>query len=223
MRNGFRAMLVSILAAALVAAASPSTYGQRDDERPILERLDPQDWTVRVEAFAGSEPLRGRGGIRYSTTFELRRGLVVFPVIAESASSETHTDKIESRLRIDNVVVDDEMRLMGGYPFGQALGRWDVHEAEGRTLRLTVNIPVTAWSTRYNEARARKIDWPSGEWPPLGRSSLDKQLYVETDHQTIQRLAERWTEGQPRSVPPAVLAKQLAGKALEYEIGRAHV
>ncbi|TVQ31227.1 MAG: transglutaminase domain-containing protein [Phycisphaeraceae bacterium] len=219
MRNGLFTQFSIMLALSLLlpAIGAERVFAQGGaDEAPVLERIDPQDWTVRAQVFAGSQPLRGRRGIWFGTTFDLERAVIVFPLLKETASSETHVDRIDSELRIDNVVVDDEVTLMGGFPSGQGLGRWDVQDVRGQTLRLIVNIPMTTWSTRYNEERAMQIDWPTGEWPGLPKSALQHQHHVDSNHPVIQRIVDRWTNGAPKSVPPAMLAKQLAGKTLEH-------
>ncbi|MEC9373319.1 MAG: hypothetical protein VYC34_05715, partial [Planctomycetota bacterium] len=215
-----------IAAVALACLAAPHALAQR--VAPVVERYEPQDWTLHAEVFLDAYPPRGQGGVRYARSYEIQSAAVVFPLLEESASHETHIDRLRSQLVFEDRVMDDQPTLLDDYQSGERLGRWDLPKVRGSNLRLQLDLPMRAWKIRFNEQRAMSIPWPQNELGPIPASALRSQAYVEADDPDVVALVRRWTRGNPRAVPPAMLAKALAGEVINhfqpngqgYEFGR---
>jgi len=226
-RRSFRAgpglLLTAFLVASLLAFSAHAQRQQGGQSQPILERVKPQDWTVRSQVFVVSDPVeanvQGRGTashVRFATRFVIEGADVVFPLLEGSASHETYVDKVESELMVEGTVVDDEPDLLTGYPVGERLGRWKIPAIDAVRWRLRVDLPMTTYETRLNEKAARAVKWPTDGWPEIARGALSPQLFVESDDPAVRALVQKWTKGRAKTVPPALLAKALMKEVIEH-------
>jgi transglutaminase-like putative cysteine protease len=133
------------------------------------------------------------------------------------------------RLSASDEVVDGEAAILTGYPAGTKLVRFDYIPKDGTTtpeVGLRLVLPVRCYSTTYDESQADTIAWP-GAWPKDVASALQPQMFVEKgindagkietyDVTQMERaLAAYLAEdnlNDPKSIPPARLAKLLTGK-----------
>ena len=94
-----------------------------------------------------------------------------------------------------------------------------------REVDFELKIPSRSWETRFDEQAARAIAWPTGAWPADAASTLTPMalLDISPDGRTtlpnasIRALLARWTDGKdPKTIPPATLAKWLAGQVMQH-------
>lgn len=165
---------------------------------------------------------------------------VVFPFIKSSASSVNEEPVkgatgvngkgFRGDLKFDDKVVSSSVQLLKGYSNGTMLAKWDAGE-RGKTttirqVQLDITLPMRAFSTKFAEAEAMKIGWPS-QLPAVAQSALEPQLFVEdgVDEAGVVKKYDdapldkamglwkgEWGVSDLKNVPPAMLAKMIAGK-----------
>ena len=188
----------------------------------VLERS--KDWTMSVD-------LRIQPATRITTTdnqvmeqvgsFKFNSAAVVFPMLTASAAHRLEMDpgnqpRFTGELRFNNVVMDTKPTFTDGYAGGTKLARWVMRDVEGDECMLKLEYRMTCWNTVFDEGLARTIPWPKGAWPAVAASVLKPDLFVESDDQGVKDLVGRLLEGHdPKSQPPVVLAKFLAGEVLK--------
>lgn len=74
---------------------------------------------------------------------------------------------------------------------------------------------VTAYSAQADEAALAAIDWPNA-WPIEVDWALRPQMYIESFNQRVVDLMNAWTGGEPRSVTPFHLGKELARRSVGF-------
>lgn len=180
----------------------------------IISLKKKREWTLHAEIFLRSFAFRTTQG-RHRPHFELERAAVVYPLIEGSGSHKVHLEKVAGRVTFENRLQDDSFELLDGYHSGERMARWDVENVRGSNLRLIVDIPMTTYETRFDEQRAMEIGWPTQPLPPVAASCLTPQQFIESDDPGIPRRIDDWTNGRARSIPPARLAKFIAGKVVD--------
>lgn len=168
------------------------------------------------------------------TPFKATKVAVVFPGLDSTASSDCRVKRISGVLKFDDQVVDDEATVMTAlYHSGVKLIRLESEptandpETTIRDVNIEYVIPVTCYSTKYNEAAAEQVPWPTGAWPVEAASTLTPQLFVDMAvgknghaepfteeagkmlQETIDRALAFGRVKNPKDVTPARLAKLL--------------
>ncbi len=151
---------------------------------------------------------------------------MVFPVPLSTASHQSAMGTFESSVTIDGRETAMQPTFTDGYQSGERLARWDLRDVNARRLNLHIEIPVTCWETLFNEEEAMRVDWPKGEWPAVAKSALEPVYLVEwrdseqeiADNKAqLDLLMKRWLNGRdPKSIRPVMLAKELAGRVMEF-------
>lgn len=210
--------------------------------RPLIEpgpyviREQPKDWILNTRVRVLSER------VDYLTDRELPRVTPItfrnlamfFPIVLSSASHEMQERRVESKLTIDDRVVVENPRgqtpLVGGPAHsGTRIARIQYAAPDpgqsSRQIKLELTLPVRASRTRFDEPAAMKVPWPSGPFPPEAASTLAPQMFVDMDPRgpydltSVQAMIKQWLDDEriadPKAVPPARLAKILAGKMVE--------
>lgn len=219
------AMAGVVVGAGLAGAA----WGQEflPDER-YIKPGGSSNWTLTVNVTASGWKDTDAQGMPINDIWKFDSAAIVFPLIAGCGSSLTDTPGISGNVKFDDKTAATQFKILTGYPSGTRLGRWDLTEKVGRELWLQTVIPETSWETVYNDAAAEKVAWPTGAWPPVAASALQPEWYIDFgpdergsmkpyDKKPVDDLLLKWTNGKdPKSVPPAVLAKVLAGQLVGY-------
>lgn len=151
---------------------------------------------------------------------------VYFPLANRSASYAVDWESPAARFLINGWEVPLRPTLYRADASGQPIHSGGAYSiwSFGPDVRLTSGIimqfefEATAWNVTLNEDAARSIAWPTGNWPAEAASSLEPMLFVDRgfagdyDRTAIEQIVEQWTAGAPRSQPPLVLAKWIAGQ-----------
>lgn len=223
-------LVLGMLSTAPLASAQAVRPGESNPK--YLELKNPKNWTLRTTI-----NISAWDNARYrpqKTQFEqdvwtIKSAAVVFPLVQSSAASEADFKGIVSRLTFDDRIVDDQPQIITRFPVGAKYGRWDFL-AQGtstitiREMELQVALPMVCYETVFHEEEARKLDWPTEDWPPVVKSAFQPMSYVDHDPARgpydmtpVRELLDRWTDGKdPKSIKPVVLAKFLCGQVVEH-------
>jgi len=212
--------------AAVLAMTAAAAFGQ---SKRLIEQTDSHDWllqaTVSVRAYTTFDV---KTNMPQRSAFDFTSAAVVFPMIEGSASSVNKPPpELTGKLLLNDRVSDTNPTFLSGdYPCGTRLGKWVMHEWKGEEVELQVTIPATCYQTRYDEEAANQVGWPE-TWQSVAQSTFKPQFFVDampgkdgaqaaSDMEQIKKMISQWTGGKdPKSLPPAKLAKFLAGKVLE--------
>lgn len=205
--------------------AMPEAPAQSEPLADKVLRLEKsRDWTVQV--FLVLQPTRTKTPagpdtfIEVSDKFSFQSAAMVFPFTPTSAAHRIELDdarqpKFKSAFTLDGKAVDTQPRLVEGYVAGTKLARWEMRDIQGTKVGLDLEWLETSWETMYDEQLASTIAWPKGAWPGVAAASLKSQQYIESDDPAVKALLAKLLGGaDPKSEPPAVIAKRIAGGLL---------
>lgn len=209
-------------------------YIQRRD--PLAWRLQ-----VTVDVYNTIGP-QSRHPNEQGSSFPFEMMSVVFPIVESTSSATTDIRAITSTLSFEGrPVVEGAFRspspgqkpapqLLQGqmngalYHSGTYLGKWAVEGGGSpRHVKLNMQIPATCSRVVFDEQAAMGVPWPT-RWPEEALSTLQPQMFIDFasppqggesvmyDMKPVRDLAARWAGGDPRSMPPVLLAKRLAGE-----------
>ncbi len=162
---------------------------------------------------------------------------MVFPVAPSTAGADPVDDGIEGWLKVDDRKVATTARVAkkqssgSSYPGGTRLVQFSTRTGSGddevpngvaREVEMEIEVPMICYRTRFDEASALKVPWPKNDWPPVVKSVFQPQVFVETsydgtpyDQTRLKELVKDWTHGDPKSVTPAMLAKEIAAAVVQ--------
>lgn len=221
--------------------ADPAARKPAPKEGPYITKSDEKSLTLNVTVNVRTDRSRDRDsqGMPVVKSLEFKTLAVVFPLLSETGSSRAGSPYARSRgkdpegqpsdsqvrgeLLVDDQVVCKAPTLLesGEYQSGVRLGRWDAKDGTAREVTLKLTIPMTCYQTALDEKAAKAVGWPKGEWPKEAALTFKPQMYVNEDMNgvydmtPVQNAVKEWTNGQPQSQPPVVLAKYLAGQVME--------
>jgi hypothetical protein len=209
---------------------------------PFIEQSNWRDLALTVNVRVNSDSPKDKMRIRdpftgeiselpVITPFEFRTLAMIFPVLPSTGSSDPYPREVRGSLALNGRVVDESPEYMTGYPGGVRYARFDAGDNASTTMcrqvQLELVLPMRCYRTRYDEAAALRVPWPTGPWPDEAASVLKPQLHIETgidsqgkvrefDPQPVKdALAQYLAEERirdARRVNPAALAKILTGK-----------
>lgn len=196
------------------SASTPSAYDK------ILKPIGEREYTLRVHVninsyqtpanLVGPSKSLAIGSLRFKTA------AIVFPILPGCSSCDIHAEDVVGVMSFDDRPEDTVPTLNGGYHSGTRLGRWELRDKEGREASLALDIPMTTWRTQFDEAAAFEVPWPKGDLTSVAASTFNPQLFIDRDKEPLASIVNVWCEGNdPMKLPPAKLAKFLAGKVLD--------
>lgn len=163
--------------------------------------------------------------------FEFRTLAMIFPVLPSTGSSDPYPREVRGSLSLNGRTVDDSPEYMTGYPGNVRYARFDAGDNTSTTMcrqvQLEIVLPMRCYRTRFDEAAALRVPWPTGAWPDEAASLLRPQLFIETgidaqgkvrefDPQPVKDALARFLGEEqirdPKRVNPIALAKILTGK-----------
>lgn len=192
----------------------------------VLKLSNSKDWTVDAEltvSAAEHYEIVDKAVVPVVNTFKFNSAAIVFPIVMESAASKVFLDgkepKLSGQLSFNDKPYDMTPTFMDGYAAGTRLARFELLNVVGNEANLKFRISMTCWETTYDDKLAETLAWPA-TWPPVANSTFKKQLFVDLDDPKDTRLKDmidQWLDKKdPKSMPPARLARVLANKSLEY-------
>ena len=215
------------------------------DPSPFIKRTKPKRWTLETMVFIGTsewtEIIDGQA-IPANDVWEFNAATLVFPVVAETASSilevrgigDEVVPAVSGQVEFDDRLMTNEVSIVtqaiggGLLPCGTWRAQWQIEPpARGayapREVELHVKSSLVSHEIEFDELNARAIDWPQGEWPPEAAATFEPQMLVDFDAQgrrydmsSVVKLLKQWTNNKdPKSIKPVVLAKFLAGQVAE--------
>ncbi|MEM9082667.1 MAG: transglutaminase-like domain-containing protein [Planctomycetota bacterium] len=193
--------------------AQPVFTEERDDPGPILRNLPSpfREFTMKAEVV-----IRSPNDVPRDRAFVLERSSFVYPIFPDTSAHEALEDTYEAILIVEDEEVDDEIDLLDGYQGGISLAKLEAFNIRADTIRFRVEMEVISFETRIDEKRAAAVGWYDvGERSAEAQSLLQPQLFIESDDEIFSNLVEEWTEGNPRALPPYLLAKFLAKQVVE--------
>ncbi len=196
----------------------------------ILSREKMKDWTATLTLHVEAGSVRkiiDKSYVPEPRSFAFSSAAVVFPVLDKTAGHKLLEGDggFKGELFWNEKLADAQPTFATGYAAGARLGRWELRNVEGRELDLKITMKVECFETVYDEAQAEKVPWPSTVLGVAG-SALKSQMYVEyngytQEHPdpadgTVAEFVKSALGGKdPKSMPPARVAKVLAGAVME--------
>lgn len=223
-RKTMAAWIGAAAAAAITAGASGQKLWEGDG---VVKRGDPHDWTlqvtVRLSAYPEQDPNHHMPDM--AQPFQFTSAAVVFPLIDQTASSVAKAPPESTGvLSLNGQPSDTTPELLTDYPCGTRLGKWTLKDWTGQEVQLQVTIKETCWRTRFDEAAAAKLGWPSGGWSGIPATCFAPEFGVEiapgedaksaeAHMQVVKDLVSKWLGGKdPKTLPPVLVAKTLCGE-----------
>jgi hypothetical protein len=199
------------------------TVGSRVDQPIEAFAVCPHDPGAGVTVQIGEPEVRGDGAFG---RLGVEEATVYFPIAGRSASYEVDRETLKADFLNQGRSIPLRGSLfatdVSGGPLhsGAAYGVWSFGPAEEFVpiVTLQFEFEAEAWNIVLDEQAARSIDWPKGDWPAEAASSLEPMLFVDSDFEdaydrrVFEEIVKRWTSGKPRSQPPLVTAKWIAGQ-----------
>lgn len=207
----------------------------------VVQRAQQKDWIVRSRVTVFSDSARQTETVRDPRTGKTSTGpkitpfsfltlSMVYPMVLNTAGSDLMLEEYKGVLKLDDREMDNSVTVLKGYPAGLQLGRWDAVEKpadmSAREVLLEVEATQSCYRLRYDEKAANAIPWPA-TWPEEAASTFRPQLWIDSgldqhgrnaaydpaklDVAIAAYLAEDRIK-TPKDVPPARLAKIIAGK-----------
>lgn len=207
---------------------------------PYLKREKPKDWvvTINVDVQSTRNDLRDpkNPDMPDTTPFKFETLSVVFPFLPATASATPDRNSLSAVLKLqDAAVVPPAVTILDrqvtGQPYqsGVSLIKMAAENGVCREVGFEISYKSVAYNTVYDDAAAAKVGWPKNGWPTVLASTFNPQMYIDyammrsaeggvVRHDFNTKPLQEWlnseTKNDPTSVPPATLAKWLAGQLM---------
>ncbi|MGH7131221.1 MAG: transglutaminase-like domain-containing protein [Phycisphaerales bacterium] len=190
----------------------------------VIKLKNTTPWTLNIEVRVSPQQLFDSNRKPTNESMKIESAAVVFPLPKSTAGSEALDSETTSELSFNGKVVDSSPKLNGGYPAGTRLLRWEMRNQEGRNMILKLASRMKCSETVFDEKLAMTVPWPA-EWPEEAASCFKPTWFLDYRHDPQEKAAadallggllQEWLKkADPKSMPPARLAKILMGKVLE--------
>ncbi|MCC6227723.1 MAG: hypothetical protein IT432_00670 [Phycisphaerales bacterium] len=208
---------------------------------PYVKREKSKDWVVTINVDVQStrndmaDPNNSK--LPDTTPFKFETLSVVFPFPTSTASASPDRSTLKAILKLQDrpvepasVTILDKQVTGQPYQSGVSLIRMAAENGVCREIGFEVSYKSVAYNTVYDEAGATKVEWPKNGWPTVVASTFNPQMYIDyammrepkqgsvIRHDFDMELLRSWvneqTKGDATKVPPATLAKWLAGQMM---------
>lgn len=220
-------------------APTPAARKAPTEPGPYLERVEQQrDYTltVNVDVKPDRSDSRDGNGMPIIGQFKFDSLAMVFPIVRDTGNAKILEKSILGTLRIDDREMTDVKpalvtnQLAGKlYHSGTRLLRFNTENpATCRRIRFEFSVQMNLWQTKFNEAEAMTVDWPTGPWPGAALATLEPQMFIDYERsreingplqafyetEQLNAAVKQWTNGDPKKVKPVALAKYIAGRMI---------
>lgn len=206
---------------------------------PYLKREKPKDWIVTINVDVQStrndmaDPSNSK--LPDTTPFKFETLSVIFPFPPPTASASPEQSTLKAVLKLQDRPVTDQFTVLDnqitGQPYqsGVKLIRMSATNGVCREIGFEVSYKSVAYNTVYDEEAAAKVAWPKDGWPVVVASTFNPQMYIDYailrdarsgvvrhdfDTEALRAWVNEQTKGNPQGVPPATLAKWIAGQMM---------
>lgn len=190
----------------------------------VIKLKNTTPWTLNVEVRVSPQQLFDSNRKPTNEFMKIESAAVVFPLPKSTAGSDCLDGDTTSELSFNGKVVDSSPKLNEGYPAGTRLLRWEMRNQEGRNMILKLAVRMRCSETVFDEKLAMTVPWPT-EWPEEAASCFKPTWFLDYQHDPQEKgahdvlleaqLKEWLNKADPKSMPPAKLAKILMGKLQE--------
>lgn len=203
-----------------------------DVPSPYIQLTRERGWTLKAHLMVRAPKEYDKDGMPIDQSFAFESAVVVFPILGRTGSSKLDGPDgqwpITWKLRIDGRDPGGTFEYVQNHPGGTDLGKWTIQNQRCEYFELELQYPMLCYETRYDEQKAASVPWPKGPWPAECQATLQRQMFLDYgpdesgqmrqyDLSRLDALVKQWTEGKdPKSIPPATLAKWLAGQVQEF-------
>lgn len=196
-------------------------------DHPVLRHRDPErnTTTIQVQVLADRHEIRNQNPTFYQLQYdrwEVSSMVVVLPVIGTTSSAIADPEAVSGQLWVDGVSIDTSPTLIGPYQGQSLYARYEGANLELNGFRVRQQQDMICYETVYDEPLAMRLGWPDA-WPPEADSTFQPEQLVSevrSDFENegpVNDLVRLWTNGQdPKSIPPAQLAKYLCAKVWDH-------
>lgn len=207
---------------------------------PYVKREKSKDWlvTINVDVQSTRNDLRDpkNPDMPDTTPFKFETLSVVFPFPPPTASANPDRSSVKALLKLQDVPVSppgvtilDKQITGQPYQSGVNLIKMVAENGVCREIGFEVSYKSVAYNTVYDDAAAAKVEWPKNGWPTVPASTFNPQMYIDyammrtseggvVRHDFNTKPLQDWlnveTKNDPTKVPPATLAKWLAGQLM---------
>lgn len=213
------------------AAPQPTVDLGEDLDIRLLKRDKARSWHLKVNVHVqGLKYAENVEGKLLPGQLELKfdTAMVLFPVIGSTATSMSMIDwknpELDSSISFNGRKLDTTPKFQDNYHSGTRLARWEMGPCEGRSWLLDLTLPLTAYEVALDEALAMQVPWPK-QWPATSASTFQPQIFVdyrerpdekvENDKAVKKFISDVLRGKDPKSMPPAMLAKTLMGAVVQ--------
>lgn len=226
MKRLFAMGVMALAAVPCVGQIGKQKKEEKNAAPKIVERMEPHDWTMTVTV--GLRPFTQNNvktKMPEREVFDFTSAAVVWPLARGSASHDLRVAErdLDGKLKLnDRVVLEHPTEILSDYPAGVKLAKWALQGWTGEEVELQVKIPVTSYRTKFDEAGAMQLKWPTSGWG-TAQSALEPEYFIDIgmdgpyDMTPVKELIKKWTGGKdPKSLAPAQLAKYFAGEVIRH-------
>lgn len=217
-----------VLGSALSAgAAGQAVYWEVS---PFMTLVEPRDWkmTVRLQVDNFEDQNLIPGYKEHPTKMmDAEGGSVFFPVVPATSFSQISLNQVKGSLRLNDTTVTDKPEVFVNrgdekpLPAGTFLAEFKFEEfPQMHEMQMQLTTIGRSWEVIYDQDKAAEVGWPK-ELPPVLQTLFEPEMFIDRgpygpyDLSRVKALVNEWTEGDPKSVPPAVAAKWIATKVAE--------
>gem|GEM_PF-706371 len=146
---------------------------------------------------------------------------------ASYPTAEYKDDQVVSKIARSGFTTLKEVKPGVPLPSGAWLTRWEFPDASATNeVNFEIRYTSSSSNTKFDWDAASKIGWPTQGWPLQAAAALQSQVYVDYmpdpktgqpvvfDFTQMRKVVEKVTKGNPRALPPAVLARALAAEII---------
>lgn len=151
-----------------------------------------------------------------NTNFKFDTAALVFPALRTTATSISQGN-VKATVRVNGKDMTSQATWLEDMAAGSRYGRWDMKDVLGYAIEFDTEIEAMCFEAVWDETQGAKVSWPaSGRWPKAAQTSFAPQMGIEPGGKLVLDVLNAWTGGKdPKSISQVLLAKVLAGKALE--------
>ncbi|MEZ6317508.1 MAG: transglutaminase-like domain-containing protein [Phycisphaerales bacterium] len=209
------------------AAAQTKKDLPMPQDHPVLRHTDPESHTLTIQVQVLTAIVPQGYSSRGTRSLEIQRWdvdsmSVILPVITTTGNAIGSPDSVTGEMWIDSRSVDTTPTLIGPYQGQSMYARYEAVNWRLDGFRVRQQETIVCCETIYDEQAAMQLTWPDA-WPPEADSTFQpEQLISEVrsdfnNDGPVNDLVRKWTNGQdPKSIPPAQLAKYLTAKVWEH-------